>query len=124
MSIIMGTAARNAACKAVLDLVDTPGPGRVEIYTAGGVTLLASIPLANPAFGPPAGGIANFVPVAAAIAVGTGLAAEYRVFGQAVGGTVLWIGTAGPAFTDMVITPANVVIGDSVAIVSWAHGAA
>lgn len=117
-----GLAAINAKCDAECALANVPGPGRVEITTAAAL-LLVSIPLANPAFGPAAAGaaLANGLPIGA-IASGTGVATRYVVYGQAVGGSGLWEGTAADSGTpNMMLSNANINIGDNVQINAWSH---
>jgi hypothetical protein len=76
------TLARNAIADALVDLFDvgsTNSEGRIKIYTAGGITLLATILMANPAFGAAANGIATglTLPWSDTGASGAGTAAEF-----------------------------------------------
>ncbi len=59
MAITLATASRNAACNAVVDLVDVSGPGYLEIWTSAFGTKLATLVMANPAFGNAATGVAT-----------------------------------------------------------------
>lgn len=65
----LGTTARNACCNGVVDLLDIGGGGLLRIYTgsppanpqtAASGTLLATLPLANPAAGNASSGSAAF----------------------------------------------------------------
>ena len=85
----LGTAARNAACDAVVDLIDAgAGPGTMEIRsgtrpatpatTATG-TLLATVTFADPAFGNSSTGSATVTDPAAVTAVATATASWCRI---------------------------------------------
>ena len=76
------TAARNAMCDALVDLFDvgsTNASGRIVLQTTGGITLLATIIMAIPAFGPSVFGVAPglTLPWSDQLAVGDGLASEF-----------------------------------------------
>lgn len=72
MAITLATAARNAACDAVVDLLDAgAGAGKLRLKSAGAV-VLCEISLADPAFGAAAAGVAS---AAGLPKSGTGLAA-------------------------------------------------
>lgn len=81
-------AARTAAADATVDLVDVSGPGTLKLYTgaipatpntAATGTLLATIVLANPAFGASVDGVATAAAIASVNAVATGTAGYGRV---------------------------------------------
>jgi hypothetical protein len=68
MATRISTAARNAACDGVVDLVDVGGPGFIRIYTGAqpagpdtvpSGTLLAEFTLSNPAFTAAVAGVAT-----------------------------------------------------------------
>src|SRR5690349_5887581 len=85
----INTSARNAAVKAVTDLVDAgTGAGTIKIYsgsqpatpaTAASGTLLATVVLGDPAFSAPSNGVAAGADPAAVNAVATGTAGWCRV---------------------------------------------
>jgi hypothetical protein len=57
--MILTTAARNAACNAVVDLLDAgAGAGYIEFQTSGDVEV-ATLPMSDPAFGAAAAGVAT-----------------------------------------------------------------
>lgn len=74
--------ARNILADALVDLFDIGSinsEGRLKIYTTGGITLLATVLMAAPAFGDAAIGVAqgNGLPWSDQLASGSGLAAEF-----------------------------------------------
>ncbi len=59
MATTLGTPARNAACNAVVDLVDAgSGAGKILIKSAG-ATVIAEVTMSDPAFGNAATGVAT-----------------------------------------------------------------
>ena len=82
MAVSIPNASINAMCNALVDLIDagTGIPtGAVEIRTAGGTTLLATLLMANPAFGAAAAGVATAATIADGSIVATGTAAIARL---------------------------------------------
>jgi len=76
MAISKATVAKNAACNAIVDLVDTNAPGSLKIYGSilpAPSTLLTSFTLNNPAFGSASDGtaVANAITPSSATADGT-----------------------------------------------------
>lgn len=99
MATRLPTATRNASCDAVVDLFDGgPAAGTIKIYTgsqpasandAASGTLLATITLADPAFGASSTGVAT---MAGTPLSGTGVAAGtagWARFADSTGATVL-----------------------------------
>lgn len=80
MAITLAGAARNAACNAVVDLLDVGGPGNLQIATSAFALILSTLTLPNPAFGNASSGIATLlgVPLQVAAAAG-GTAAVWRM---------------------------------------------
>ena len=58
MAVTLETAARNAACNAVVDLVDNSGPGDLVFETSGDAEV-ATLPFSATAFGAAAAGVAT-----------------------------------------------------------------
>ena len=125
----ISTAARNAACDAIVDLVDGgTGAGTIEIRTgsppatpatADSGTLLGTLTFSDPAFGSASTGVAT----AAAIASDTnadasGDAGHFRVKDSS--GTVIFQGTAGNSgdTPDLVFNNKAIVSGGTIAITS------
>lgn len=85
----INTSARNAACDGVVDLLDAgAAAGTLKIYTgsqpatpatAPSGTLLATVTLADPAFGASATGVATGTDPASVTAVATGTAGWFRL---------------------------------------------
>lgn len=82
----ISNAARSAMCDALVDLLDggtTDASGDVQIYTAAFGTLLAELPLNNPAFGAASNGVATIatgtaVEDTSANATGTAAVCRFR----------------------------------------------
>lgn len=79
------TATRNVLADALVDLFDqgtAESEGRIRLFTAGGITLLSTILMANPAFGSAVSGVAsgNSLPWTDLSAVGSGTAAEFIAY--------------------------------------------
>jgi hypothetical protein len=118
MTIVLVTTARDAANNAITARVNLGSGftgGRMLIKTAGGAVLLATLQLANPAFGASSGGTstASGVPISA-IAVATGVAAVMQVADR--DGTLVYSGTVGIAGSgaDAIIDSVNITINDVV----------
>lgn len=88
MAISLPTASRNASTNAVVDLIDAgAGAGVVDIRTtprpnaadAATGTLLATVTLADPAFGNSATGTATLTDPATVTGIAAGIAAWFRV---------------------------------------------
>lgn len=87
----------------------------LEIYNTGSVTLLASIPLANPIAPAAAGGVLTFtMPQSDTSANDTGTAAEAKITdGTSDVVTGLTVGTSG---TDIVLDSTSITAGQTVTI--------
>ena len=91
MAVTISEAARNAACNAIVDLIDgdTP-PGNLILYLANGTTEVATLPLNNPAFGAASVGVATLdvdPAVTDADATGNETAATVAIFKTGTAGT-------------------------------------
>lgn len=121
MALTLGTAARDAACNGVVDLVDAgAGPGKLKVQDGGG-TVLVEIILSAPAFSPAATGVATAIGLPLTgiglPAAGTGTApAKYDVTdGDDV---VIWSGTIP---SNMTLDSATIANGQAVSVTSWSH---
>jgi hypothetical protein len=115
MAIIYTTAVKNARLDAVIAAIGTAGV--LEIGTTGMGSVLATIPLANPA-GTTSGAVLTFSGMprsdTAADATGTAAAARIRT---ATGGTDIVTGlTVGTSATDIVLDSVSITTGQLVSI--------
>ena len=126
----INSAARNAACNAIVDIVDGGiGAGRLEIRTgappaaitdASSGTLLGTLTFAATAFGAAADGVATSAAITSDTnAAATGTAGYFRVYpGDAADTSALMEGTAGEAADtpDMTFDESAIVAGGTIAI--------
>lgn len=115
MAIIYTTAVKNARLDAVIAAIGTAGV--LEIGTTGMGSVLATIPLANPA-GTTSGAVLTFsgMPRSDTAADATGIAAAARIR-TATGGTDIVTGlTVGTSATDIVLDSVNITTGQLVSI--------
>jgi hypothetical protein len=108
---------------AVADLVDvgsTNANGQIKIYTENRITLLATIELANPAFGAAASGVATALsmPASDGLADGSGTAAVFDVIDRDE--NVVFSGTVGE---DLTLPETEVAEGDIFKIISMSYTA-
>jgi chemotaxis protein CheY-P-specific phosphatase CheC len=111
MAITLSTAARDAACNAIVDLVDGgSGTATLVIGTTGMATELATFDLANPAFGASSTGTATLLgtTITDSSADNDGTAAEFQV--QDRDGAVIWSGSVTETGSGGDVTIDNVVI--------------
>jgi len=123
MATTLSTTARNAACDAVVDLVDGGSPGKIRLKSAGAV-VIAEVTLANPAFSAAATGVATALSVpltgAGIAAAGTGVVATtFDVTTSA--NTVIWSGAVGVGSGELSLNNANIANGQTVIITSFTH---
>lgn len=91
MAITLETAARNAACDAVVDLLDG---GTIEYQTAGSVEV-ATLGLGTPAFGAASGGSATANAITSDTNATGGTVAK-AVFKASGGATIFTVSVTGP----------------------------
>lgn len=102
MSITLATAAKNAACDAIVDLLDVGGAGSLQIGTAGFASVLATLAFSNPAFGAAAAGTATANAIADDINTSSGTAAAFRARDHA--GNTIFSGSVGVAAADILFS--------------------
>jgi hypothetical protein len=125
------TAAANAACDAVVDLIDagTP-PGLLKVYAGtvptnanaalGGATLLGTLTFSNPAFGASAAGVATASAITSdTSADATGTATFFRITNAA--GTVIIQGEVGTSGCDLNLSSVAITIGGTIAVSSLTY---
>lgn len=119
MSVTYSTTLKNTRMTDVVTAIGTTG--YLNIYTAGLGTLLASIPLANPA-GAVTTGVLTFsgTPLTESSANATGSAAAATVSTAVNGGgtTVISGLTVGTSGTDIILSSTSIVSGQPVTITS------
>lgn len=121
MAITLSTAARNAACNGVVDLIDAgAGAGKLRIKDVSS-NILCSITLADPAFGDAAAGVATASGLpksgTGTAAAGTGTAAtQFDVVDS--DDNVVWSGTI-PA--NLTLDNVSIAENQTVTITSWTH---
>ncbi len=119
MSVTLSTDAKNAACDAVVDLVDAGTAGHLKILDASD-NVLVDVTLPKPAFGSASGGVAaanSFSDVAVTTA---GTATKFQVTD---GTDVIWAGTvtATGEGGDITLTNTSLAVGDKIHLTSWTH---
>lgn len=115
------TSLKNTRLAAVTS--DIGAAGEIHIGTVGMASILATIPLANPAAPAPAGGVLTFtMPQTDASADNTGTAAE-AVLHDGTGNIATGL-TVGVAGTDIILDSINITAGQAVTInsASITHG--
>lgn len=80
MALTLPTATRNAACDAVVDLIDAgAGAGTLELQTAGDVEA-ATLTFSDPAFGAAASGTATASPITNDASATGGTVTKFRIY--------------------------------------------
>ena len=121
MALTLSTATRNAACNAVVDLIDSgTSLGKLKIYTAAEDVLLCTNLFANPAFGNSATGVATANAIANGTAVATGTAAVGKITDGAdadvITGLVVAAGSGDISLNSVSITEGDVISVTSMSI--------
>ena len=114
MAVTYTTAVKNARLSAVVTQIGTTGV--LEIGTTGMASILATIPLANPAGSASAGVLTFTMPQSDTSADASGTAAAARIR-TATGGTDIVTGlTVGTTGTDIVLDSVSITAGQTVTI--------
>jgi hypothetical protein len=121
MTLTLATASRNAACKAVTDLVDAgAGAGKLKIKASS--TVLVTITLANPAFGAPSTGVATAASLPkSGVAANAGTADGYEITDGSdvvvASGSVTITGGGG----DITLDNTSITVGQTVTLNTLTH---
>lgn len=119
MAITLTTTARDAACNAVVDLVDI-GASAAYLLVRASTTTLATINLPNPAFGNSSTGVATALGVPlSAVASASGTSDNFQVYSR--GGTLLWSGTIGTSNADLIVDNTNLTATQTFTLTAWTH---
>lgn len=118
MALTLPTASRNAACNAIVDLLDAgSGPGTLSFYTTSFALLLAVLTFSDPAFGNASSGTATADAITAdSSANASGTAAVWRV-ADSDANSVLE-GTAGTSGADINFNTVTWTAGDNISVSS------
>ncbi len=122
MAVTLETVARNAACNAVVELVDAgEAAGVLEIKTSAGTSALgngevATLTFADPAFGAAATGVATAGTITADSSAVGGTAAKAYFYDSDE--TPILSCSVGTAATDIVLSSVTVNEGDTVSVSS------
>lgn len=117
MAVTLETTARNAACDAVVDLLDG---GTIEFQTAGSVEV-ATLTLGTPAFGAAAAGVAaaNAITSDTNATGGTITKAVFKTSGAATLFTVSVTATGGGG--DIELSSVVIGAGDTISMSAYSH---
>ena len=111
MALTLTTAARNAACDAIVDLVDggsTDASGDLVLMTSGDVEV-ATLVLSNPAFGAASSGVATAATITSDSSATGGTAALFKIVDR--DNTEIWRGTVGTTGSGADLEMSTTVIG-------------
>jgi len=122
MVIVLQTATRDAACDAIVDLVDGgTGAGTIEIKSAAstvaGTSEIATLTFSDPAFGASSSGTATASTITDDTNATGGTATDYTVFDSA--GTAIWQGDVATTGSDLNLSSTSIGAGDTVSISSF-----
>jgi len=119
MGITLTATAQNAACDAVVDLVDAgtgDANGDLVIMTSGDVEV-ATLAFSNPAFGAASSGVATAATISDDTNATGGTAALFMF--QDRDNTEVLRGTVGTSDADLIISSTNIGAGDTVQVSSF-----
>jgi hypothetical protein len=118
MATTLSTAARNAACNAIVDLVDVGGAGKIRIKSAG-ATVIAEVSFDSTAVGAASTGVATAAstPLAGAGITAASTGTDATTFDVCQNdNTVLWSGAVGNGSGELDLDNVNIADGQVVTI--------
>lgn len=121
MAITLSTSARNAACDAIVDLVDngtTDANGDLVFMTSGDVEV-ATLAFSDPAFGASSSGVATANAITSDTDATGGTAALFKVVDR--DNTEVWRGTVGTigSGADLEISVTSIGAGDTIEVLDF-----
>lgn len=118
MAVTLETAARNAACDAIVDLIDAGGAGTLEIKSAdssvAGTNEVATVTFSATAFGAAATGVATAASITDDTSATGGTAATFTIFSGAA--APILRGSVGTSGQDINLSSVTIGAGDTVSI--------
>lgn len=121
MAITLSTSARNAACDAIVDLVDngtTDANGDLVFMTSGDVEV-ATLAFSDPAFGASSSGVATANAITSDTDATGGTAVSFKVVDR--DNTEVWRGTVGTigSGADLEISVTSIGAGDTIEVLDF-----
>lgn len=117
MAITLATAARNAACDAIVDLVDGgTGAGNLVIRTSGDVEV-ATLAMSATAFGAASSGTATAATITDDTSATGGTAAKFTL--EDGDATTILTGAVGTSGSDLNLSSTTIGAGDTVSVSSF-----
>ena len=122
MAITLETSARNAACDAVVDLIDAgAGAGTLEITSAdssvAGTSEVATCTFSDPAFGAASSGTATASAITDDTSATGGTASHFTIFDS--NSAAVMRGTVAASGADLNLSSVSIGAGDTVSITSF-----
>lgn len=122
MAITLTAAARNAACNAIVDLIDAgTGAGTIEIKSAAstvaGTSEVATLTFSDPAFGDAASGVATASAITDDTSATGGTAGFFTIFDS--NDVAVMQGTVATSGADLNLSSVTIGAGDTVSISSF-----
>lgn len=122
MAITLTTAARNAACDAIVDLIDAgTGAGYLEIKsgasTVAGTNEVATLAFSDPAFGAASSGVATASAITDDTSATGGTASHFTIFDS--DNAAVMQGTVSTSGADLNLSSVTIGAGDTVSISSF-----
>ena len=115
--MILTTAARNAACNAIVDLVDGgSGAGTIQFETSGDAEV-ATLTFSDPAFGSASTGVATASATTSDTSATGGTIAQASIYDSS--STKIWENTAGTSGTEFILSSTSIGAGDTVSCSSF-----
>lgn len=112
----ISTAARNAACDAVVDLIDAGSPPGALVFRTSGDVEVATLPFSNPAFGAASTGVATASAITSDTSATGGTTTKATL--QNAAGTAVITATVGTSGNDINLSSTTIGAADTVSVSS------